>query len=55
MPDKEDLKVEEPKENIWPAIILSESQTEDPGVTAEPPSQTLGQEANGAGGGGTPR
>ncbi|XP_059128337.1 zinc finger and SCAN domain-containing protein 10 [Peromyscus eremicus] len=53
MPDKEDLKVEEPKETIWPVIILSESQTEDPGVTAEPPSQTLGQEANGAGGGGT--
>lgn len=54
MPDKEELKVEEPKWTIWPVIILSESQAEGPGVTVEPPSQTAEQEASDTGGGGTP-
>ncbi|KAL1779402.1 zinc finger protein and SCAN domain-containing protein 10 isoform X1 [Sigmodon hispidus] len=52
MPDKEE--VEEPKSTDWPATILPESQTEGPGVTEEPLSQTLGKEANGTGGEETP-
>ncbi|CAH6786719.1 Zscan10 [Phodopus roborovskii] len=53
MPDKEEIKVEQPKATIWP-VISSESQTEGPRVTGEPVSQTLGQETSGAGNEGTP-
>ncbi|KAK7799143.1 hypothetical protein U0070_011528 [Myodes glareolus] len=54
MPDKEELKDEEPKSTIWPVIILSESLAEGAGVTVEPLYQTAEQEASRTGGGGTP-
>lgn len=49
MPDKEELKVEEPKSTIWLVIILSESLAEGAGVTVEPQFHTAEQEASGTG------
>nr|XP_034362650.1 zinc finger and SCAN domain-containing protein 10 isoform X2 [Arvicanthis niloticus] len=54
VPDNEDLNVEEHKATTWPIDIRAESQAENLGVSAEPLTQTVGQETSSAARGGTP-
>ncbi|XP_033614440.1 zinc finger and SCAN domain-containing protein 10 [Fukomys damarensis] len=54
IPDKEEFKLEEPKEAAWPTVISAESQADIPEVAGEPLAQTAGHGANSTSGGGTP-
>ncbi|XP_013365707.1 PREDICTED: zinc finger and SCAN domain-containing protein 10-like, partial [Chinchilla lanigera] len=53
-PDKEEFKLEEPKEAAWPSAISAESQADIPELAGQPFAQTVGHETKSAGGGGTP-